>query len=194
MEPSEIQTQVTQLLIRYGAGDPKAVEALLPAVYQELKRLAQAYMRRENSQHTLQATALVHEAYLKLIDQHSVQWKNRAHFFGVAAQIMRRILVDHARSKHADKRGGKDVRVAFDEAMHAKKSESVDADLLALDAALERLAAIDPRQAQVVELRYFGGLSIEETAEVLKTSPATVKRDWTMAKAWLHREVKSELQ
>ena len=179
---------LTQLLISYGEGNREALEALLPEVYQELRRLAQSYMRKEGSGHTLQATALVHEAFFKLIDQKSVQWQNRAQFFGVAAQLMRRILIDHARVRKAQKRGGSQAKIAFDEAVHWSESEE-GPDLVALDEALERLAAIDPRQAKTVELRYFGGLSIEEAAHVLGTSPATVKRDWTLAKAWLYREL-----
>jgi RNA polymerase sigma factor (TIGR02999 family) len=182
---------LTQLLISYGQGNQNALEALLPEVYTELRRLAQSYMRKENTGHTLQATALVHEAFFRLIDQKQVQWQNRAQFFGVAAQLMRRILIDHARQRLAAKRGGSQARIAFDEAVHwTDKDEGPD--LLALDQALEKLTLIDERQAKVVELRYFGGLSIEETAHVLHTSPATVKRDWTLAKAWLYRELGTE--
>lgn len=183
--------EITQLLIRYRQGDAKAVDHLLPAVYQELKKLARSYMARENSGHTLQATALVHEAYVKLIDQKQTDWQNRAHFFGVAAQIMRRILIDHARARSAQKRGGNDVRVVFDEALPVASGRSQETELLALDTALQRLTELDERQGRVVELRYFGGLGIEETAEVMQTSPATVKRDWTLAKAWLYRELKA---
>lgn len=168
------------------------MEQLLPAVYKELRRLAESYMRREYPGHTLQPTALVHEAYFKLIDQNSVKWQNRAHFFGVAAQLMRRILIDHARAKQAAKRGGSQAKVSFDEGLHWAETDEQSADLLALDAAMEKLAKIDERQAKVVELRYFGGLSVEETAEALQTSPATVKRDWAVAKAWLYRELSSE--
>lgn len=175
---------ITQLLVRYGKGDSDALENLLPAVYQELRKLAQSYMRKENSSHTLQPTALVHEAYFKLVDQKNVEWQNRSHFFGIAAQAMRRILIDHARVKHADKRGGDNTRVSFEEQIHSTNTDG-EPDLLALNDALEKLAELDARQAKVVELRYFGGLGIEEIAEVLQTSPATVKRDWTMAKAWL---------
>jgi len=163
------------------------MDQLLPVVYDELRRLAQSYLRKEHPGHTLQATSLVHEAYLKLIDQKVTAWQNRAHFFGIAAQLMRRILVDHARQKHAAKRGGSQIRVTFDEGLPL--SDDQGPDLVALDLALEKLAEIDERQARLVELRYFGGLSIEETAEVMQTSPATVKRDWTLAKAWLHREL-----
>ena len=185
----ETQVNVTQLLFRYGKGEPQALEKLLPLVYQELRRLAKSYMRKENAAYTLQPTALVHEAFFKLVDQKNVEWQNRAHFFGVAAQLMRRILIDHARNKHALKRGGTQAKIAFDEGVHWQAAEEGAPDLLALDEALTRLAALDERQSRVVELRYFGGLSIEEVAEVTKTSPATVKRDWALAKAWLHREL-----
>lgn len=181
--------ELTQLLVQYGRGEKAALERLLPAVYSELRKLAQSYLRRENPGHTLQATALVHEAYFKLIDQRDVQWQNRAHFFGVAAQVMRRILIDHARAKHAGKRGGTQAKLSFDEALHWADDDENSQNLLALEDALNKLTELDPRQGKVVELRYFGGLSIEETAEVLQTSPATVKRDWTMAKAWLYREL-----
>lgn len=161
----------------------------MPLVYDELRRLANHYLRQERSDHTLQPTALVHEAYLKLIDQSRVDWQNRAHFFGVAAQSMRRILVDHARSHRASKRGGVQQKLALDEAVDY--SQPRDIDLLALDDALNLLAKLDVRQSQVVELRFFGGLTIEETAAALGVSPATVKVDWSMAKAWLHREIKN---
>ncbi len=184
----ETSPNLTKLLISYGEGNREALEQLLPEVYQELRRLAQSYMRRENSGHTLQATALVHEAFFRLIDQKAVQWQNRAQFFGVAAQLMRRILIDHARVRKAAKRGGSQAKIAFDEAVHWNEADT-GPDLLALDTALEKLTTIDERQAKIVELRYFGGLSIEETAHVLSTSPATVKRDWTLAKAWLYREL-----
>lgn len=183
------QTNVTQLLVSYSNGDSSALEALLPQVYDELHRLAQSYMRREHPSHTLQPTALVHEAYFKLIDQRSVEWKNRSHFFGVAAQLMRRILIDHARQRLASKRGGSQARVAFEEAFHVGEDGP---DLLSLDDALKKLAELDERQAKIVELRYFGGLSIEETAECLRTSPATVKRDWTLARTWLYRELSGD--
>lgn len=188
---ADTQSSVTRILLKYSEGDEQALEQLLPRVYQELKRLAGSYMRRENANHTLQPTALVHEAYFKLIDQKEVKWQNRAHFFGVAAQIMRRILIDHARGKLAEKRGGDATRVAFDEAYHVTTGQGEEGtpDLIALDEAMKKLALIDERQAKVVELRYFGGLNIEETAEALGTSPATVKRDWTLAKAWLFREL-----
>ncbi len=178
--------EVTQLLVQYSNGDASALDALLPQVYDELHKLAASYMRRENPGHTLQPTALVHEAYFKLIDQRSVEWKNRSHFFGVAAQLMRRILIDHARQRLASKRGGSRARITFEEALHGDDDSP---DLLDLDDAIKKLAKMDERQAKIVELRYFGGLSIEETAEVLQTSPATVKRDWTLARTWLYREL-----
>ncbi len=160
----------------------------MPVVYGELRRLAQHYLRRERPDHTLQATALVHEAYLRLVDQRAVTWQNRAHFFGVAAQLMRRILVDHARRHHAAKRGGTALKVSLNDVVLAAEERAED--LVALDDALNRLAAMDPRQGRVVELRLFGGLTVEETAEVLRISPATVKREWTTAKAWLSREIR----
>lgn len=183
-------SDLTQWLVGYGKGDSAALDRLLPHVYSELKKLAAAQLKRESAGHTLQPTALVHEAYLRLIDQREVQWQNRAHFFGVAAQIMRRILIDHARRKRARKRDAGGVRVTFDERLPS--TSDGEPDLLALDDALNRLHELDPRQARVVELRYFGGLSVEETAEALSTSPATVKRDWAVARAWLHRELERE--
>lgn len=179
---------VTQLLIGWGRGDKEALDKLLPLVYDELRRQAARYLRRERAGHTLQTTALIHEAYLRLVDQKNVHWQNRAHFFGIAAQLMRRILVDHARTKKRAKRGGSDIRVSLDEATAVAKAQ--DLDVVALDEALERLAKIDEQQSRIVELRFFSGLTVEETAEVLSISPATVKRDWSMAKAWLHREIK----
>ncbi len=180
------QVGVTRLLVQWADGDRQAMEDLLPLVYDELRRLASSYLRRENPGHTLQSTALVHEAYLRLVDQ-DVNWQSRAHFFGIAAQMMRRILVDHARAKNAEKRGDGACKVTLDEGLVS--SESRDLDVLALDEALFRLAQLDKQQSQIVELRFFGGLSIEDTAEILKISPATVKRDWAMAKAWLYREM-----
>ena len=182
---------ITQLLQQMNAdpGPQHAVlERLMPLVYRELRRQAAGYLRKERAGHTLQPTALVHEAYLRLHDQRDVHWQNRAHFFGVAAQAMRRILVDHARGRLRAKRGGADRRVTLTESALVAAERSVD--VIDLDAALERLSVLDPRQGRVVELRYFGGLSVEETAEVLEISPATVKREWTMAKAWLHSELK----
>jgi len=185
MEP----TDVTALLGELTKGNPEAGPKLIPLVYGELRRMAAGYMRRERTGHTLQATALVHEAYLKLLGQHSVDWQNRAHFFAIAAQVMRRVLIDHARSHVRDKRGGGREAVPLDEALVFSPERSMD--FLALDSALERLAEVDSRQARIVELRFFGGLTVEETAEVLSISPKTVKRDWSVAKAWLHGELKA---
>jgi RNA polymerase sigma-70 factor (ECF subfamily) len=180
---------VTQLLIAWGSGNAGAGEELLAAVYAELHSQAARAMRREAVDHTLQATALVHEAYLRLIDQRRIQWKNRAQFFGVAAQLMRRILVDHARGRDAAKRGGGIATITLENVDAADRSTDDAVDVLALHDAIERLAALDPDQARVVELRYFGGMSIEETAEVMEISPATVKREWAVARAWLKREL-----
>jgi RNA polymerase sigma factor (TIGR02999 family) len=185
-EPSK--SDVTQLLLAWRGGDPSAGERLLPAIYAELHQQAARAMRREATEHTLQATALVHEAYLRLVDQNRVEWRNRAHFFGVAAQLMRRILVDHARGKLAEKRGGGAQRLTLNDADAAVGSDG-GVDVLALHDALEELAKLDPQQARVVELRYFSGLNIEETAEALDISPATVKREWAVARAWLRREL-----
>lgn len=179
---------VTQLLLAWGTGDAAAGERLLPAVYAELRRQAARAMRREEREYTLQATALVHEAYLRLIDQRRVVWRNRAHFFGVAAQLMRRILVDHARGRRAAKRGGGLQQLALGDADAATTGHE-GVDVIALHEALERLAVLDPAQARIVELRYFGGLNIDETAEALDVSPATVKREWAIARAWLQREL-----
>jgi RNA polymerase sigma-70 factor, ECF subfamily len=179
--------EVTQLLIEWGNGNQAALEELMPLVYDELRRLAHRYMERERPGHTLQTTALVNEAYLRLIDQRNVHWHNRAHFFGISAQLMRRILVDHARRHGYAKRGGGARPISLDEAALATQERA--ADIVALDEALTSLAAIDERKSRVVELRYFGGLTLEETAEVLKVSPITVRRDWNMAKAWLRREI-----
>jgi RNA polymerase sigma factor (TIGR02999 family) len=181
---------VSELLRAWSDGDRAALDQLIPVVYDELRRQAARYLRRELPGHTLQTTALVNEAYLRLVDQNDVRWQNRAHFFGIAAQLMRRILVDHARAKHRAKRGGADLRVTLNEATAVTKSREID--LVALDEALNRLAKIDPQQSKVVELRFFSGLNVEETAEVLGISPATVKRDWSVAKAWLHREISGE--
>lgn len=179
---------VTQLLLAWGSGNHRAADELLPAIYAELHRQAERAMRRESPEHTLQATALVNEAYLRLVDQKRVAWQNRAHFFGIAAQVMRRVLVDHARTRNAEKRGGSEKQQVT---LSGVETPATDAgvDVLALHEALERLAAMDPDQAKVVELRYFGGLSIEETAEALRISPATVKREWSTARAWLKREL-----
>lgn len=179
--------EVTQLLVDWSNGDQAALQKLMPLVYGELQRLAERYLRRERSDHTLQSTALVHEAYMRLIDQKHVRWQNRAHFYGVAAQMIRRILIDHARSSQAQKRGGDVLRLSLNEDIDVPEERAIS--LLRLDDALQGLQAIDPQQAKIVELRFFSGLSIEETAEVLQISPATVKRDWVMAKAWLFREM-----
>jgi RNA polymerase sigma factor (TIGR02999 family) len=184
------QHEITRLLVEWGNGDQQALEKLTPLVYEELHRLARRYLRQERPGHTLQSTALVNEAYLKLVGQHSIRWQNRAQFFGIAAQIIRRILVDYARNRHAAKRGADSPKLSLDEAI-ALPGEK-DLDLVALDDALEGLAKLDPRQSRLVELRFFAGLTVEETAEVLQMSPATVKRDWTAAKAWLFREIRRQ--
>ena len=179
---------ITQLLVDWSKGDRKALDKLMPLVYSELRRLAGNYLRRERQGHTLQPTALVNEAYLKLIDQKNAKWQNRAQFYGVAAQLMRRILVDHARAHQADKRGGSEQqRLSITSAERIVQQPEVD--LLALHEALEELATLDPQQERIVELRFFGGLSIEETAEVLHIGHATVERDWKMARAWLRRKL-----
>lgn len=177
--------KVTQLLADWSDGSQQALEELLPLIYNELRHLAHNFLYRERPGHTLQTTALVHEAYLKLIDQRDARWQNRAHFFAVAAQAMRRILIDSARKHAAAKRGGGGEKVSLDEA--ANISLEPDLGLLALDEALNELAEIDPQQSRIVELRYFGGLTIEETAQVMNVSPATIKREWAMARAWLHQ-------
>lgn len=179
--------EVTRLLNAWRDGKGDALQELLPLVYQELRRLAHHHMRGERPEHTLQTTAVIHEAYLKLIDQRAVDWQSRAHFFAVASQLMRRILVDHARGRAAEKRGGGALHVALDTV--AVVSSEPDTDLVALDDALERLAALDPQQARIVELRFFGGLTIDEAAAVTGISPATVKREWATAKAWLYRSL-----
>jgi len=178
---------VTALLRQWSDGRQDALDRLLPEIYAELRKLASSYLRRERSDHTWQATALVNEAFLRLVDQRAVQWENRAHFFGIAAQMMRRILVDHARAHGAAKRGDGQAPLALDEALVAAPSSNVD--VLALDEGLTRLAALDPQQARVVELRFFGGLTMEETAVALRISPATVGREWALAKAWLYAEL-----
>jgi len=183
-EPQEI----TQMLLELTDGNEEVVNQILPHIYDELRRLASSYLRRERSNHTLQPTALVHEAYMKLIDQSRVKWQNRAHFFGIAAQVMRRILMDHARKHTAEKRGG-DAEVLPIEEEILIVSHDKSAELVALDDALNQLAEMDERKAKIVELRYFGGLSIEETAEVLGVSVPTVNREWRMAKAWLYSEI-----
>ena len=186
--PRATPPDVTGLLLAWSGGDTGAGERLLAAIYDELHGQAARAMRREGDAHTLQATAVVHEAYLRLVDQRRVAWRNRAHFYGVAAQMMRRVLVDHARARLADKRGGAFQRVSL-AGLGAAAADDADLDVLALHDALERLAVLDPDQARLVELRYFGGLGIEDTAEALDVSPATVKREWAVARAWLRREL-----
>jgi RNA polymerase sigma factor (TIGR02999 family) len=180
--------EITQMLIELTDGNTEVVDAILPHIYDELKRLAGSYLRRERSDHTLQPTALVHEAYLKLIDQKNVKWQNRAHFFGIAAQVMRRILMDHARKHKAEKRGGEFEKLPIEEEILIV-SHDKSAELVALDDALKTLAEIDEQKAKIVELRYFGGLSIEETAEVMGVSVPTINRQWRMAKAWLYGQI-----
>ena len=174
---------MTLLLSRVSEGDTKAASRLMRLVYRELRQIAARYMSRERPDHTLQATALVHEAYLRLVEQRATNWKNRAHFFGVAAQLMRRILVDHARGTLTARRGGKQQHVSLDEVVVLSKDQS--AEVLAVDEALERLRRLDARQSLIVELKFFGGLTTEEAAEVLRTSPSTVEREWALARAWL---------
>jgi len=179
--------EVTRLLLAWNQGDKKALDELIPLVYDELHRLAERHLSQERPGHTLQPTAVVHEAYLKLVDQQRVTWKNRGHFFAVAAQAMRRLLVDHARARGREKRGGAATRVSLEEADPSVPAR--EADVIALDQALEKLAALDSTQARVVELHYFGGLTADETAEVLGTSVATIGRAFFLAKVWLHREL-----
>jgi RNA polymerase sigma factor (TIGR02999 family) len=179
--------EVTRLLLAWSDGDRAALDQLMPIVYSELRRLARRHLGGERPGHTLQTTALVNEAYLRLVGQRPLQWQNRAHFFAVSAQLMRQILVDYARARHNAKRGGRAVKVELDEA--AEVSTERAAEMVALDDALTALAGFDQRKSRIVELRFFGGLSIEETAEVLKVSPGTVMREWTLAKAWLREEI-----
>src|SRR5947209_16603960 len=179
--------EVTQLLLDWSNGNQAALDHLTPLVYEELHRLAHQHMKRERSGHTLQTSALVNEAYLRLIDQRNVRWQNRAHFFSIASRLMRRILVDHARAHTRAKRGGGALRVSLDEA--ASVSQERAAELVALDESMTKLAAFDQRKSQVVELRFFGGMSVEEIAAALDVSEVTVKRDWSTAKAWLHRAI-----
>jgi RNA polymerase sigma factor (TIGR02999 family) len=178
---------LTQLLIAWSQGDERALEQLAPLVYAELRKLAHRYMTRERAGHTLQTTALVHEAFLRLIGAPQESWQNRAHFYAIAAQMMRRILVDYARANSRAKRGGESTRIALEEVDFLVSEPALDLDVIALDAALEKLAEIDPRRSRVVELRFFGGLSVEETAYVLQVAPDTIVRDWRVAKAWLFR-------
>ncbi|MEP6818355.1 MAG: sigma-70 family RNA polymerase sigma factor [bacterium] len=179
--------EVTELLIEWSNGDKAALDKLLPLIHEELRRLARHYMSRERPGHTLQTTALVNEAYIRLVNRKGVHWQNRAHFFAIAAQVMRTILVDHARSQAYAKRGGGAHRIELDEAMIVSQDRA--AEVVALDDALKTLADFDPQQSRIVELRFFGGLTIEEAAEVLDLSPATIKREWSTAKAWLYREL-----
>jgi RNA polymerase sigma factor (TIGR02999 family) len=179
--------KVTELLLELSGGNRAVVDELIPFLYRELKRIAAAQLLNERPGHTLQVTALVHEAYLKLVDQSQVHWQNRAHFFGVAAQVMRRILLDYAKGRARAKRGGDLRRTSFDEALTVSYDRAYE--LVEIDEALQRLEALDQRQAKVVEMRFFGGLSVEETAEALGVSEPTVKREWAMARAWLHREI-----
>jgi RNA polymerase sigma-70 factor (ECF subfamily) len=182
--------EVTQLLLDWGNGNQAALNRLTPLVYEELHRLAHRHMRLERPNHTLQTSALVNEAYVRLVDQRNLHWKNRAHFFSIASRLMRRILVDLARAHHRAKRGGGALQVSLDEAAIISRERA--AELVALDEALTRLAAIDQRKSQVVELRFFGGMSVEETAEALRVSPITIKREWSTAKAWLYRAIANE--
>ena len=188
---TEAQTHdVTQLLIDWGNGDRGALDKLMSLVDEELRRLAHRYMSRERAGHTLQTTALVNEAYVRLVNRKSVRWQNRAHFFGIAAQLMRTILVDHARSHACAKRGGGAYKLELDEPMVVSQQKAEE--VIALDDALKQLAVIDPQQSRIVELRFFGGLTVEETAEILQLSPATIKREWSTAKAWLYHELAKE--
>lgn len=185
-----MEVSVTQILQDLSAGDERAADKLLPLVYDELRRLAKVYLSRERSDHTLQPTALVHEAYLRLIDQTRIEWQNRAHFFGMGATLMRRILVDHARHHKAEKSGGRETKIALEDALSFPNKKEVD--LIALDEALTDLKRLDEMQSRIVELRFFGGLTIEETAEVLRVSDSTIKREWVMAKAWLYDQLSNE--
>jgi RNA polymerase sigma factor (TIGR02999 family) len=181
--------QVTELLVKWKQGDDDALSDLMPLVYDELRRLAHHYLRAERADHTLQSTALVHEAFLRLVDQEPTRIQNRAHFLAISSQLMRQILVDFARSRRAAKRDH--LKLSLDEALASSPGKSFD--VMALDDALKELARLNPRQSRIVELRFFGGLSVEETSEVVGASPATVQRDWTIARAWLHREISGAL-
>lgn len=183
-----IPHEITNLLLKWGEGEERALDELISLVYPELRRIARLFMRRENPQHTLQTSALINEAYLRLVDQQAVAWNDRAHFFAVAAQVMRHILIDHARRHRYAKRGGGAQRVDLESVVVAAADERAT-EFVALDEALKRLAKIDPRKEKIVELRFFGGLTVEETAEVMKISEITVKRDWRSARAWLLREI-----
>ena len=182
---------VTGLLVRWSRGEPEALDRLMPVIYAECRRIAAQQLRKEHRDHTLDPTALVHELYLRLVDQRRATWANRAQFFGIAAQLMRRILVDYARARHADKRGGSATFVSLAAAADTPGDSRI-ADVLAIDEALVRLAACDPEQVRIIELRFFAGLTVEETAHVVGRSPRTVKREWRLAKAWLYRELRPE--
>jgi RNA polymerase sigma factor (TIGR02999 family) len=188
--PQKSSTPVTELLARWRSGDQKALDSLMPLVYAELRQLAQHYLRQERSDHTLQSTALVHEAYLRLAGKSPPEWQDRAHFFGIAAHLMRQILVEHARGRAAAKRGGGGTRITLDESLAIAQQKEVD--VIVLDKALRDLAEFDAQQGRIVELRFFGGLTIEDTSEVLGISPATVKREWVTARAWLFRAMTGE--
>lgn len=187
---NEGSDQITLLLVSWSKGDEFALERLMPLVYDELRQMARRYMRRQPSGHTFQTTELIHEAYLKIASQNEHKWQNRAHFFGVASKVMRHVLVDYARSKSSKKRGGWQERVSFNEDI--KVSPANSEEIVALDEALRQLAALDPRKSQVVEMKFFGGLTVEEIAEVLKISPQTVKRDWHFSRNWLLRELAAD--
>lgn len=192
--PQKSTSPVTELLARWRSGDQNALDALMPLVYSELRQLAQHYLRKERSDHTLQSTALVHEAYMRLAGQSPPQWQNRAHFFGIAAHLMRQILVEHARGRAAAKRGGGATRMTLDESlgMSIAIAQQNEIDVIVLDKALQDLTELDAQQGRIVELRFFGGLTIEDTSEVLGISPATVKREWVTARAWLFRAMTGE--
>ena len=185
-----IPQEITNLLIKWSEGDAAALDELVGLIYPDLRRIARRHMGRENGEHTLQTSALINEAYLRLVDQHAVEWKDRAHFFAVSAQVMRHILIDHARRNRAGKRGAGAAHIALDDGAAVIQERA--AEFVALDAALERLAYIDTRKSRIVELRFFGGLTVEETAEVMKLSPITIKREWRSARAWLHREIRGD--
>jgi RNA polymerase sigma factor (TIGR02999 family) len=188
IQEDAVKPNITQMLHEWSSGKAEVMNELLPLIYDELHKRAAAYLRRERPNHTLQATALVHEAYLKLIDQRDDSWQNREHFFAIAAQAMRRILIDHAKNRHRRKRGGSNEDLPLEEALLAAADET-NVDLIALDEAMAKLAKLDPQQERIVELRYFGGLSLDEAASALGISRATAARDWQVAKAWLHREM-----
>ena len=185
------QAEITGLLKRWQAGDRQALDEVTPLVYRELHRMASRYLSRERSDQTLQSTALVHEAFLKLVDQRRVDWQSRSHFFGLAARLMRRILVDHARHTRRIKRGGEWQKIQLDDAPELGSSGADPADLITLDRAMQELEELDPRQCRIVELRFFAGLNVEETADAMKLSPATIKREWTIARAWLYQRMSS---